>query len=303
MHKTTGRWRLGLSLTLVTIFMWGTLPIPMKMLFAVLDPFTLTWMRCLTAAVLVGAWLAWRGKLPALHRLSRRNLGLLAIAILGLAANYILYALGLVRITPDASQVLIQLAPMFLLLGGLFVFDEHYGAVQWLGFAILLTGLGLFFHDRLDRVFAPGPYGVGVALVVLAGVVWACYALAQKELLKALPSPAIMWCIYVSALIIFLPAIHPSSLLRLDGRQVLLLAYASINTLIAYGCFAEALDHWEASRVSAVLAITPLLTIFFVWLLARIVPGALPPEPLDLLSVVGACVVVVGSGMSALSRR
>ena len=91
----------------------------------------------------------------------------------------------------------------------------------------------------------------------------------RKELLKALPSPAIMWCIYVPALIIFLPAIHPSSLLRLDAKQVALLAYASISTLIAYGCFAEALDHWEASRVSAVLAITPLLTIFFVSCLAQ----------------------------------
>ena len=48
----------------------------------------LTWMRCLTAAVLVGAWLAWRGKLPALHRLSQaESRPLLAIAILGLACE------------------------------------------------------------------------------------------------------------------------------------------------------------------------------------------------------------------------
>jgi len=303
MHTTTGRWRYGLSLTLVTVFLWGSLPIPLKMLLDVMDPYTITWTRCLTAAILLGTWLALRSRLPELRKLSRRDWALLAIAIIGLASNYILYILGLQFIAPGAAQVVIQLAPMFLLLGGLFVFGEHFRPMQWFGFAILTGGLLLYFHDRLGELIAPGSYAIGVAIVVLAGLMWACYAMAQKQLLKTLPSEAIMWCIYAAAVLVFLPAIHPSRLLQLDGVHIALLAYASLNTLVAYGCFAEALDHWEASRVSALLAVTPLLTIVIVAWLAKIAPHALAAEPHDWLSIVGAGIVVIGSGLSALAPR
>jgi drug/metabolite transporter (DMT)-like permease len=111
-----------------------------------------------------------------------------------------------------------------------------------------------------------------------------------------------MWSIYAGSVALFLPATKLSTLGTLSGLQVALLAYTCLNTIVAYGCFAEALDHWEASRVSAVLAVAPLLTIVMVALLARVAPGALPPEPLDALSIAGACIVVLGSGMSALGR-
>jgi drug/metabolite transporter (DMT)-like permease len=304
MHKTTGRWQFGLVLTLITVFMWGSLPIPLKILVGVVDAVTITWFRFLVASVLLGAWLALRGGLPSLRNLSRTELVLLGISVVGLAGNYILYLLGLEHITPGAAQVVIQLAPMFLLLGGLAVFRERYSLVQWLGFAILCAGLVLYFHNRLSEMFdAHASYGAGVITVVVAGVMWAAYAMTQKQLLKTMRSEAIMFCIYAASVILFLPATHPTHLARLDGVQVGLLVYACLNTIIAYGCFAEALDHWEASRVSAVLAITPLLTLVFVAWVAKVTPGVLPPEGLDALSIAGACIVVVGSALSALAPR
>jgi drug/metabolite transporter (DMT)-like permease len=303
MHKTTGRWQFGLVLTLITVFMWGSLPIPLKILVGVVDAVTITWFRFFVAATLLGAWLALRGRLPSLRKLSRGDLVLLAICIVGLAGNYVLYLLGLELITPGAAQVVIQLAPMFLLLGGLIVFRERFGAVQWLGFGILCAGLVLYLHDRLGELFAPGSYASGVAMVVVAGAMWAGYAMAQKQLLKAMPSEVILFCIYAASVVLFLPVSHPTHLAQLDGVQIALLIYACLNTIVAYGCFAEALDHWEASRVSAVLAIAPLLTLVFVSWVAKVTPGVLPPEGLDALSIAGACIVVVGSALSALGPR
>jgi drug/metabolite transporter (DMT)-like permease len=303
MHETTGRWRLGLLLTLITVLMWASLPIPLKILLGTLDAYTITWLRFLVAATLLGAWLALRLRLPALHRLSCRALALLAIAVLGLAGNYILYLLGLELVEPGAAQVVIQIAPMFLLVGGLAVFRERFSLVQWLGFAILTAGLLLYFHDRLDELLGAGSYALGVAMIVAAGASWAAYAMAQKQLLKTLPSEAIMWIIYAASVVLFLPGTELAGLRRLDGVQIALLAFTCLNTLVAYGCFAEALDHWEASRVSAVLAVTPLLTLILVQWLARAAPGLLPPEPLDFLSIAGACIVVAGSGMCALAPR
>lgn len=33
MHQTSGRWRLGFGLSLVTVFMWGVLPLALSDLF------------------------------------------------------------------------------------------------------------------------------------------------------------------------------------------------------------------------------------------------------------------------------
>jgi drug/metabolite transporter (DMT)-like permease len=70
--------------------------------------------------------------------------------------------------------------------------------------------------------------------------------------------------------------------------------------LIAYGAFAEALEHWEASRVSTVFATTPLLTLGFIALVHGFSPGLIRSEHITTLGYVGAILVVIGSGLSSL---
>ena len=89
----------------------------------------------------------------------------------------------------------------------------------------------------------------------------------------------------------------------LNGAMLLLLAFASINTLIAYGAFAEALNHWEASRVSAILAITPLLSLVAVEILHAIRPDLMASEELNWLAITGAILVVLGSMTTALGSN
>ncbi len=302
-HVTSGRWQLGLALTLVTVVLWASLPIALKLLLERMDAYTLTWYRFAASAGLVGAWLAWRGRLPAPWRLSGGQRVLLLLVILGLCGNYIFYLLGLARVTPSAAQVVIQLAPLFLALGGLVLFHERFSARQWLGFGLVIGGLGLYFHARLAQILRLDEFGNGVLIVVAAAVSWAAYALAQKQLLMHWRSDAIMWCIYVAAVVLFLPLAELEQLLSLNGVGLALLAFACLNTVVAYGCFAEALAHWEASRVSAVLAVTPLLTIGLMQILAWFAPARLTSEPVDALSLIGALIVVLGSALTALAAR
>ena len=62
LHAPSGRWQLGLTLALVTAALWATLPVALKIALEALDPWTLTWARFAFAALVVGAWLAWRGE-------------------------------------------------------------------------------------------------------------------------------------------------------------------------------------------------------------------------------------------------
>ena len=304
LHTARGDPRLGLLLALCTTLLWGFLSIALKLLLEGMDAFTVTWYRFAASAVALGLYQAWRGKLPPVRRLDRGAWLLLLVALLGLVGNYVLFLLSLEYVGPATSQLVIQLAPILFLLGGLWIFKEAFSRAQWIGLAVLVSGLLLFFNQRLPSLLSlTGAEAVGVGLVVVAGVVWAAYALAQKQLLLRLSSVNILLLIYVGAAVLLLPLSRPASLLDLSPLHLALLAFSTFNTLGAYGCFAEALQHWEASRVSAVIALTPLVTIAAVLAFAALWPGTGMAEGLDGIGLVGGLVVVVGSVMTALGTR
>ncbi|GAB6195878.1 DMT family transporter [Lysobacter xanthus] len=310
LHRVSGRGRLGLGLSLVTAFCWATLPVALKVTLQAVDPLTLTWFRFLVAALLTGAWLGARGRLTGFGALGRRGWTMLVVAAVMLVGNYVFYLLGVARTSPGNAQLIIQLAPLLMAVGGIVVFGERFRSAQWLGMALLVGGLGLFFRDQLAHVDTTpghggsGAYVAGSLLVVLAAVVWAVYALAQKQLLVKLGSMRILLAIYIGATLLLWPFAHPSRLASLDGTQWGLLAFCALNTVVAYGAFAEALAHWEASRVSAVLAVTPLLCLGVVAIVHGLWPSMLAPEPMSMIGWLGAGLVVAGSAtVSLLGRR
>jgi drug/metabolite transporter (DMT)-like permease len=307
LHRASGQWRLGLALTLVTTLCWATLPIALKIVLAVLDPITLTWFRFLVAAVFTVAWLGLRGKLrgnAGFGALGRRGWLMLAVAALMLVGNYVFYLLGVQHTTPANAQLLIQLAPLLMALGGIWVFGERFRAAQWAGLALLALGLALFFDDQLVAAARAPGYVLGSALVVVGAVVWAVYALLQKQLLVKLGSMHILLFIYAVAAIVLLPFARPTALLELDALHWAVLAYCALNTIGAYGAFAEALAHWEASRVSAVIATTPLLCIAAVSAVHALWPQWLAAERITMLGWLGAGLAVAGSAaVSLLGRR
>jgi drug/metabolite transporter (DMT)-like permease len=281
---------------------WSTLPAALKAALVHLDPYTLTWFRFLVAAVVMAPWVA-RLTPPRARRL-RDRIWLLLLAAALLTADYVLYLLGLDLTTPAVAQVVIQLAIVLMALGGIVLFGERFSGTQWMGFLALMAGLAVFFHRQLGAFAAEASrLWLGALLVTAAGATWAAYALLQKQLLLDFSSHRIMLFIYVFAAVTLLPVSVPARLLDLSGWGWATVGYCAVNTLVAYGAFAEALDHWEASRVSAVLAVTPLGTIAFGEIVGRLYPGAVQPERLDWLSLGGAALVVAGSIVTSLTGR
>jgi len=282
---------------------WGILPVALSGILARLDAVTITGVRFLVSALVLAAALALGRSRPRLGGLGRGGWGLLAVATVFLAANYLAYILGLHHTTPADAQVLIQAAPLLLALSGVFVFREPFSRLQWVGFAVLVAGIAIFSSGRLATVRAladPGEHLLGNALIGLAAVTWAVYGIAQKQLLRVLPSQHILLCIYTGCAALFLPLAAPAGLAALDGAGWALLLFCALNTVVAYGCFSEALQHWEASRVSAVLALVPLTTLGVQRLTLVFFPGFDPGPPLDATAVAGACTVVAGSLLTSL---
>ncbi|MEO1375336.1 MAG: DMT family transporter [Cyanobacteria bacterium J06635_10] len=304
MHKTSGRWLLGLALSLLTVILWGVLPIALSIVLQGLDVYTLTWFRFLMSFSLLACYLKWRGNLPTFSQLGSIPWKLVIIATIFLGINYILFVKGLAMTAPANAEVLIQLAPLLMGLGGLVIFKENYRLLQWIGISILTTGFALFFNEQLSNLItAQTKYLFGSSLIVLAAIAWSIYALAQKQLLQSLSSVHIMLMIYGGCALLFTIFATPKTIFTLNLLQSTMLVFCALNTLIAYGAFAEALEHWEASRVSAVLALTPLVTLLSSWLVSEISPNLIATEHFTLLGIMGAILVVCGSTAIALGKR
>jgi drug/metabolite transporter (DMT)-like permease len=304
LHQSSGRWRLGLTLALTTTVLWGILPIALTIVLQSADVYTVTWFRFLVSFGLLAMFLAASGQFPDWQKLRSARFELLAIATLFLSINYLLFLEGLVRTSPTNSEVLIQLAPAFMSLGALVVFKERYTRSQWIGVAVLTLGMSLFFNDQLQVLAAASTtYLMGSGILALAAAAWAVYALAQKQLLQQLSSSTIMLVIYGGSALLFTPFASPQQVLTLSSIEWTMLIFCGLNTLLAYGAFAEALDHWEASRVSAVVSLAPIFTLAAVMMTAMLFPRLIAPEHINVLGLVGAVLVMAGSFTIALGQR
>lgn len=297
-HQVTGRRTLGLLLALFTALIWGTLPVVLKVLVQWVEVYTLAWARFLVAGLLLGPLLlaryGWRSVLQVRHMP-----WLMLICIVGLCGNYVTYMSSLQFVSPGAAQVVIQLAPMFVLLGGLLIFGEKFYSRQWWGLLVLIIGMLLFFNLRYADLLQ-SVYGGGILLVVLAAIFWASYIMAQKQMQVALPPEVVLFVIYVASVFILSPLAQPVSLLHLTIGQIGLVLLSAALTVISYVAFGTAMNHLEASRTGIVVALTPLITMGNAYLAATFLTDLIVPEPLNGLSVVGAVLVVLGSALGTL---
>jgi drug/metabolite transporter (DMT)-like permease len=234
---------------------------------------------------------------------ARRSPILILVCIAGLSGNYLLYQSGLRFISPDTAQVMVQLSPVFVLIGGLILYRETFSPLQWLGFVILMTGMVLFLNPHYRELFFEiGDYAFGVLLVLVAAILWAAYMLAQKQLLASMAPETILLVIYAAGSVVLLPWARPAAVFALENHRLTLLLAVTVMTMASYLSFGAAMNHLEASRLGVVVALTPLLTVAVTALAASLFPGTPVASRLNALSVAGAVMVVIGSMLSANAR-
>jgi len=302
MHKPKQKHVAGFFLSLTAAFLWGVLPIALKELLAGMDATTVVWYRFIIAGVVLWFWLAASNKLPKKIYFNKQTVFFLILATLGLSCNYFFFAYSLYFVNAETSEAVIQLSTLFLILGGVLIYKESFIPLQKIGACLLIMGLALFFNDRLQEfVHFSNRETIGVLLLLIAAISWTVYALIQKQLLVSFSSVQILSLIYLFSALILLPFTSPLSIFQLSQTEIVLLLFCGLNTLVAYGCFAEALNCWDASRVSAVLTLAPLFTIASLKILVIVYPTYQHTDRLGLISIIGALLLVIGSILTALA--
>lgn len=301
MKKNAG---LGFCLALLATMMWGTLPIAAQQVLVSLDAQTLVWARFWVAGIGLFLVLGFAKKLPKLTVCNAKHFSLMLLGTLGLSGNFFLVAEGLHYISPTTTQVLWQFSPFLMIFLGVVLFKEPFNLSQKVGFLLLIIGLIAFFNDKFGELLQLNAYALGLILSTAGSLIWVCYGIAQKLLLKRFNSQQILMIIYLSCGIAFSPFASPTQIGEISTPFVWgCFIYCCLNTLIAYGSYGEALSLWDTSKVSVVTTMIPIFTMLFSILGHMIFPETFSRLEMNWISYMGAIVVVLGAMMAAVGHK
>ena len=284
----------GLIYAAVTAFFWGFLAIALKVAVREVDPKTIVWFRFFVAFTFLLGWQLYR-KPSSLKILIKPPL-LLIIAALAISWNYLGFMLGIQYTTPSNAQLFIQFGPMMLALSGFVIFKERFSRLQMIGFFVALSGFAFFYNDQL-RAFFEGKeqYNLGVLFTLSGALAWTLYAVMQKKLVVKYSAPMLNLFLFGLPSLIYLPVIDLAPVFELHYTWWLLLIFLGVNTLIAYSCLAQALRFIEASKVSVIIFLNPIITFITMGILTYLSVDWIAHERFSLVTIFGASLVISGA--------
>ncbi|MDR8525239.1 DMT family transporter [Shewanella fidelis] len=289
--------KLGLIFISVAVLFWGLLPIALKLSGLFIDPVTLTWFRFLVALIVSFAIQYLSGSIKQFKALDKRSWLKMSLAGILLIFNYVSFVFSLKYLAPGSAQLNFQTAPFFLAFGGMLFFKERLNAMQLSCFATLALGMLMFFHPYIGLSTSPDSADVwkGVLIVQFSVLSWASYALIQKSMIKRLSPNNILLFIYLFGIFAMAPFSDFTQFAVMDKNQWAIAIFCAINTVIAYGCFGQSMKYWPTGQVSAMLALTPVISFTLTAIVVSLgwwsdlIKGAI----IDPLSFAGIVLIIV----------
>jgi drug/metabolite transporter (DMT)-like permease len=284
----------GVIYAAVTAFFWGFLAIALKVAVREVDPKTIVWFRFFVAFTILLGWQLYHR--PASLKILVQPPLLLIIAALAISWNYLGFMLGIQYTTPSNAQLFIQFGPMMLALSGFVIFKEKLSRLQMIGFFVALSGFAFFYNDQL-RAFFEGKdqYNIGVLFTLSGALAWTLYAVMQKKLVVKYSTPMLNLFLFGLPTLIYIPVIDLAPVFELHWTWWLLLVFLGVNTLIAYSCLAQALRYIEASKVSVIIFLNPIITFITMGILTYLSVDWIAHERFSPVTIFGASLVISGA--------
>lgn len=282
--------------------MWGVLAIALKYIDSTVDSITVVWFRFLISFLILLTYYAI--KRPSALRILIRPPLLLVAGAICLSANFLLYMLGIHYITPGDCQLISQLGPIILGLASVLIFKEKMNKRQIAGFIIALIGFGVFYGQQLKAITGnQKTFNLGVFIVVFAAIAWASYGIIQKVLIRKYAPQVINLFLYCFPAIIFFPFATPRLMGGLNTLGWVFLIFAAFNTLIAYGSLSAAFKYIEASKISIIVTMNPIITFIVMGLLTSLGIHLVAPEHINIFGISGGILVLAGAIMVILPQK
>ncbi len=277
---------------MVTALLWGFLPIILKIALTGFSAGTIACFRFFFAFIVLFLILSINGSQPSRFLRKPPLLGIVAGA--SLAVNYFGMTESVNLSSPSNAAILIQLAPVILVIVGVVFFKERVNWQQFLGFAIAAVGFSLFYLDQLGNVKDMELYSSSTIYIVLAAVVWVLYISCQKVLSRTYGAQMLNLLVYGVAALVLVAKVKWPEFSGIGWKGWTLLMVLGINTLLAYGALAEAVKYIPLTVISPVITLNPLITLSAMLVLPQFTDGLLVPETIGTGGYIGAVIAVAG---------
>ena len=281
----------GLTYAATTALLWGFLPILMKIALQEFSAGSIVWFRFTFAFGVLFLILKFQNQKPGSIIMSPPGFGILAGILL--AANYFYFLKGVDSSSPSNAGILIQIAPVMLVILGVVLFKERFHWRQGVGLAIAVVGFVFFYRDQ-SRQWGSEAYTETSVYMVAAAVLWAVYMACQKKLSVTFKAQNLNLLVYGIAALVLIPTAVWSDFNNPHFGSWVLMIFLGVNTLLAYGCLAEAVNYIPLWLISVVVTLNPFITLIAMQVLSVVSPGWVEPEVIGLWGYIGASIAIFG---------
>ncbi|HLV04754.1 MAG TPA: DMT family transporter [Actinomycetaceae bacterium] len=269
---------LAVAAVAATVLLWGSSFVVIRAAGTDLSPGPMALLR-MGVATLVMAPVALRA--GVLRRVPRgRLLGLLlAYGVLWFAGYQLALNAAEQHVDAGTAALFVNVAPLLIALGAGTLLREGLPRRLLLGAAVGLVGVTVMSLGVSGGGLLTGPGAArGVALALLAAVVYATSVLLQKVILQRVDTLSATWLGFVVGTGVLLP-FTPSLAAELGTAEpsaVLGVVYLGVfSTALAFSTWGYALARIPAGRLGMVAYLVTVVSVLLSWLFLGEVPSAL----------------------------
>ncbi|AKX93988.1 hypothetical protein MTHERMOG20_04270 [Moorella thermoacetica] len=274
---------------LLTVTIWASTFINIKIVLLQVPPNTLAFLRFLVASIVLGLHLIWRRQ-PFVKRQDWPLAGLTGLT--GITLYNFLQNQGLKYAGATDAAILAAMAPVFIALLAWLLLRERISRRQVAGIIMAFSGSVLVATNGSPEGLVLNPARLyGDLLVLLTGLSWAVYSISLKRLLNRYTPVTVLTCSTIAGTIFLFPLAlleSPINWAAVDISCWLNVLYLGLlASALAYLIWNTVLTRVPAVTAGVYLYLLPVITAIIAALFLREIPGT--------FTITGGIIVLLGT--------
>jgi drug/metabolite transporter (DMT)-like permease len=247
---------------IITLILFSTIEVAVKLLGAVIDPIWLAALRFLIAGIIM---------LP-FCRIDMRKLSsseiftLIFCAVVGIAGCFIPYHKGVPLMPASSSALIFCLNPAFAVICADILLKEKISLPIIIGIILGVFGVYISTHGFTLPDFSQG---LPSFLLLISAITFGIYTAASKKLITKYSSISVTAIVFTLGGLFMLPFARDFSV-PADMRSLWIIAYLILGTTaVGYFCFFYALKRVSVAAGTSIFFLKPVFAAFFSFLLLQ----------------------------------
>lgn len=288
---------LGALAVVAAAFIWGTLGIFAKILYAEGVSFeSLVAFRAGIGWVAVMLFLLASGGAKSLLVSGRDLVFLVPLGLVGIGVFYLLYFYTVRESTVGTAAILLYSSPAFVVVLARLFLREKLNAAKMLALALTICGIFLVVgaYDPANLEVSPKVLLSGL----LSGLTYGLYSIFGRPVAGRLGPPVVLgYALFFGAALLVVAALPTLDTLRglSVGSYALLTMLAVVHTTLAFALYTFGLGRLGAGRAAIVATVEPVV--------AGALGTVLLAEDLTVPKVAGAVLVISGAALAQVRLR